>query len=68
MAVELEGFVRSVNGHGNGANGGNGLLQGMFASLADVDEALVLSTSTSGIVVALLILLMFTVIIWVQVF
>lgn len=57
VAVELEGFVRSINGHRDGANSSNGLLQSVFVSFTDVDETLVLGTSSSWVVVAFLILL-----------
>lgn len=56
IMVELEGFMGGINGHRNRSNSGNGLLEGVFTTLTDVNKALVVSTRFPGVVPAVVIL------------
>jgi len=49
VVVELETEVRSINGHGNGTNCGNGLGQSFFISLVDIHVTSDSSTDILGV-------------------
>lgn len=55
--IELEGHLRSIDGHRYWSNGGDGLLQGVLVAFAHVDEACAFGANGVGIETARTVLL-----------
>lgn len=54
--VELEGRLGGVDGHGDGADGGHGLLEGALAAVLDVHVAGVGGADVGGVEATLAVL------------